>query len=150
MNNTEIIELLKPKLKHKAIAPKVGDIIKVHQIIKEKGKERVQIFEGLVIMVKKPKTLESTYTVRRVVSGCGVERTFPLNSPHVQKIEKVSSSHVRQAKLFYVRKDKTRLRESKKTAELSNVENPIEVKKSKVNELPKESNEAEVKKLEVK
>lgn len=80
-----------------------GDRVRVHQKIKEGTKERVQIFEGLVIKAQHGNGINGTFTVRRIASGVGVERTFPLHLPSIVKIEKVKSAKVRRSKLFYVR-----------------------------------------------
>lgn len=80
-----------------------GDRVRVHQKIKEGAKERIQIFEGLVIKTKGGKGIEGSFTVRRISLGVGVEKTYPLHMPSVIKIEKVKSAKVRRAKLFYVR-----------------------------------------------
>ncbi|MEG1801061.1 MAG: 50S ribosomal protein L19 [Oscillospiraceae bacterium] len=80
----------------------VGDTVKVHVRIKEGERERVQLFEGTVI-AKKHGGVSETFTVRRVASGVGVERVFPINSPFVEKVEIVRSGRVRRAKLFYLR-----------------------------------------------
>ena len=80
-----------------------GDTVKVHLIVKEGGKERVQIFEGLVIAVKHGKGLDGTFIVRKESFGVGVERVFPLHSPRVVKIERVKQSRVRRSKLYYMR-----------------------------------------------
>lgn len=82
---------------------RVGDIVRVHQRIREGGKERIQIFEGLVIAKKHGASMSGTFTVRRVASGIGVERVFPLHSPLIAKIERVRSADVRRAKLYYLR-----------------------------------------------
>ena len=81
---------------------KVGDTVKVHSKIKEGEKERIQIFEGLVIKKKGAKTRE-TFTVRKTVMGVGVERIFPMHSPRVEKVQVVRSGKVRRAKLYYMR-----------------------------------------------
>ena len=83
---------------------KAGDTVKVHQKIKEKDKYRIQMFEGLVIAVKHKSEPGATFTVRKVTSGVGVERIFPLYSPMIDKIEIVRRSKMRKAKLYYVRK----------------------------------------------
>lgn len=83
-----------------------GDTIKVHQKIKEKDKQRIQVFEGLVLARKHGKGISSTITVRKLVSGIGVERVFPLHSPNVEKIEIVKRGKVKRAKLYYLRKAK--------------------------------------------
>ena len=80
-----------------------GDTIKVHQKIKEGDKERIQIFEGIVIARKHGKGISATITVRKVVEGVGVERIFPVHSPSVAKIEVVKSGKVRRSKLYFLR-----------------------------------------------
>ncbi|HBT19036.1 MAG TPA: 50S ribosomal protein L19 [Clostridiaceae bacterium] len=80
----------------------VGDTVKVHVRIKEGEKERIQVFEGAVIKVQNGGVRE-TFTVRRLAYGVGVERTFPVNSPSVDKVEVVRKGRVRRAKLFYLR-----------------------------------------------
>jgi len=80
-----------------------GDIVQVFQKIKEKDKERTQMFEGQVLARKHGKGLSSTITVRRVITGIGVERIFPIHSPNIEKIELVRRGKVRRAKLYYLR-----------------------------------------------
>ncbi|MFA7244233.1 MAG: 50S ribosomal protein L19 [Patescibacteria group bacterium] len=80
-----------------------GDTIRVHLKVKEGAKERVQIFEGLVIAVKHGKGLDGTFTVRKESFGIGVERVFPLHSPRIIKIERIKHSKVRRAKLYFMR-----------------------------------------------
>jgi len=99
----EVQEFQKNEVKRKLSEIRSGDTVKVHQKIKEKGKERVQIFEGLVIAVKGNGPLARRITVRRVTSGVGVERIFPLNSSIIKKIEVVKRSKVRRAKLYHMR-----------------------------------------------
>ncbi|MGI6449861.1 MAG: 50S ribosomal protein L19 [Desulfitobacteriia bacterium] len=79
-----------------------GDTVKVHVKIVEGSRERIQVFEGLVIR-RKGDGLRETFTVRRVSNGVGVERTFPLHSPRIDKIEVVRKGIVRRAKLYYIR-----------------------------------------------
>jgi large subunit ribosomal protein L19 len=80
-----------------------GDFIKVFQRIKEGDKERIQVFEGLVIGRHGNKGISSTFTVRKIASGVGVERIFPLHTPSIAKIELVRRGTVRKAKLYYVK-----------------------------------------------
>ena len=82
---------------------RAGDNVKVSQKIQEKGKTRLQVFEGLVLAVKHGKEAGSTFTVRKVASGVGVERIFPLYSPMIEKIEVTKRSKVRRAKLYHIR-----------------------------------------------
>ena len=82
----------------------VGDTIKVHQKVKEGDKERIQIFEGIVIAIKNRGEGKS-FTVRKIAAyGIGVERIWPFNSPHIAKIEVKKKGDVRRAKLYYLRK----------------------------------------------
>lgn len=83
---------------------RVGNTVKVHNRIKEGGKERIQIFEGLVIARKGGTGANATFMVRKIASGVGVERIYPLHSPNIAKIEVVKDDVVRQGKLYYVRK----------------------------------------------
>ncbi len=87
----------------KALTFRSGDVVKVHQIINEKGKIRLQIFEGLILARKHGTEAGATFTVRKVTEGVGVERIFPLYSPMIDKIEVVRSAKVRRAKLYYIR-----------------------------------------------
>lgn len=87
----------------KALDLKSGDSIRVWQKITEKGKTRLQAFEGLVIAVKHGREAGATFTVRRVASGVGVEKIFPLYSPMIDSIETLKRSKVRRAKLYHIR-----------------------------------------------
>ena len=82
---------------------KPGDTVRVHQKIQERGKTRIQMFEGLVLARKHGNEAGATFTVRKVVDGIGVEKIFPLYSPLIDKIEIVRRSKVRRAKLYYIR-----------------------------------------------
>lgn len=82
---------------------RVGDTVKVHQKIQEKGKTRVQIFEGMLLARKHGTSPSATFTVRKNAGGYGVERIFPLYSPIIDKIEVVRRAKVRRAKLYYIR-----------------------------------------------
>ncbi len=90
-------------LKKQVVDVRSGDTVKVHQRIKEGNKERVQVFEGLVIRTDRKDSLTSTITVRRIASGVGVEKSFLLHSPLVEKVEVVKRSKVRRKYLTYMR-----------------------------------------------
>jgi len=79
-----------------------GDTVRVHAKVVEGDKERIQVFEGVVIR-KRNKGLVSNFTVRKIASGVGVERTFPINSPRVDKIEVTRHGKVRRKNLYYLR-----------------------------------------------
>ena len=81
---------------------RIGDTVRIHNKIKEGNKERIQMFEGTVI-AKHGGGISETFTVRRVSYGCGVEKTFPLHSPNVAKVDIVRVGKVRRAKLYYLR-----------------------------------------------
>lgn len=80
----------------------IGDTVRVHNNIKEGTRERIQMFEGTVIG-RHGGGISETFTVRRVAYGCGVEKTFPLHSPHVVKVDVLRRGKVRRAKLYYLR-----------------------------------------------
>jgi large subunit ribosomal protein L19 len=101
MEKIKQIEKEQMRLDHPAFAP--GDNVKVHVKIKEGEKERIQIFQGVVISKRKGNT-NATFTVRKVSYGVGVERIFPLHSPAIDKIEVVAHGRVRRAKIYYLRK----------------------------------------------
>ena len=82
---------------------KVGDLVRVHIKISEKGKERIQVFEGIVIATK-GSGVSKTFTVRKISYGVGVEKIFPLHSPTIDKIEIIKRGKVRRSKLYYMRK----------------------------------------------
>ncbi len=82
---------------------RAGDVVRIHQKIQEKGKTRIQMYEGLVIARKHGTEAGATFTVRATLSGIGVEKIFPLYSPLIDKIEIVRRSKVRRAKLYYIR-----------------------------------------------
>ncbi|MBP9669502.1 MAG: 50S ribosomal protein L19 [Candidatus Pacebacteria bacterium] len=87
----------------KTLGIKPGDTVRVQQKVKEKDGFRLQAFEGLVLAVKHGSEAGSTFTVRKVASGVGVEKVFPLFSPMIDKIEVLRRSKVRRAKLYYIR-----------------------------------------------
>ncbi len=101
MNLLQDVQKLAIKKKMPDVQP--GYTVKVHQKIKEGEKERVQIFEGLVIKMNSGYGADKTFTVRRIVSGVGVEKIFPLYSSNIVKIEVKKKSKVRRAKLYYMR-----------------------------------------------
>ncbi|MBS1238143.1 MAG: ribosomal protein [Deltaproteobacteria bacterium] len=81
---------------------RAGDTVKVHAKIKEGDKERIQVFQGVVVRKRKGK-MGATFTVRKVSYGIGVERIFPLHSPNIDRVEIVSKGKVRRARLYYMR-----------------------------------------------
>lgn len=87
----------------KALGLRSGDTVRVHQKIQEKGKTRIQVYEGLVIATKHGSEIGATFTVRAVMSSVGVEKTFPLYSPMIDRIDIIRRSKVRRAKLYYIR-----------------------------------------------
>jgi len=94
------------KLKRSLPDIRPGDTVRISQKIKEKDKERIQIFEGLVLARKHGKGISATITVRKVISGIGVERILPIHSPLIGKIEVLRRGKARRAKLYYLRKAK--------------------------------------------
>ncbi len=101
MNLLEMVD--KEQMKSNIPAFRPGDTVKVHAKVRERGKERIQVFEGVVIRRKRGGK-RSTFTVRKVSFGIGVERIFPLHSPNVDKIEVIRYGKVRRSKLYYLRK----------------------------------------------
>ena len=103
MNASEIIKSIEAEqLKAEVPEFSVGDTVKVYGKIKEGNRERIQVFEGTVIKRQNGSNRE-TFTVRKLSNGVGVEKTWPLHSPHVQKIEVVRRGKIRRAKLYYLR-----------------------------------------------
>ncbi len=103
MNATEIIKSIEQEqLKSEITEFRVGDTVKVYGKIKEGNRERIQIFEGVVLKVQGTGARQ-TFTVRKFSNGVGVEKTWPLHSPNVEKIEVVRRGKVRRAKLNYLR-----------------------------------------------
>ncbi|WP_041948893.1 50S ribosomal protein L19 [Turneriella parva] len=98
----QILQKLHYDVVNRPVDFSVGDTVKVHYKIKEGAKERIQIYEGLVIAIQN-QGAGKTFTVRRVSFDVGVERIFPLYAPTVEKVEKIRSSKVRRAKLYYLR-----------------------------------------------
>ena len=115
MNKQEIINALtKDQIRTDLPELVVGNNVKVYQKIKEGNRERVQMFEGTIIK-KQGGGIGATFTVRRVSYGVGVEKTWPVNSPMIEKIEISRKGKVRRAKLYYIRK---RVGKSAKVKEL--------------------------------
>jgi large subunit ribosomal protein L19 len=111
-----LIQLVEDKHMKKDVEPfGVGDTVKVHVIIKEGDKERIQVYQGDVI-AKRGTGLSTTFTVRKISFGVGVERVFPVHSKAIKKVELVRKGRVRRSKLYYLRRLKgkaARLREVK-------------------------------------
>ncbi len=133
----QIVNFEQNSIKDKEIPElRTGQTVKIYQKIKEGDKERIQVFEGLIIAKKGNVGINANITVRKISNGIGVERIFPIYSPNIEKIEVVKMSKVRRAKLYYMRD----LR-GKKT-KLSDVVAKIEeVKKEKAVEPKETSNE---------
>ena len=124
-------------LKEKIPVLKVGNTVRVHQRIKEGNRERIQVFEGIIIK-KQGGGLNATFTVRRIASGVGVEKTFLIHSPLVEKVELVRVGKARRAKLYYLR---DRVGKAAKTKENTGarIENKeITVKEELAEEVPVE------------
>lgn len=116
--STKLETFNKSQLKKDLPDIKAGDTVKVHQKIKEAAKkskstkaetkERIQVFEGQVIARKHGKGINSTITVRKVISGVGVEKIFPIHSPVIDRIELIKKGKAKRAKLYYLREAKGR------------------------------------------
>lgn len=126
-----------------------GYTIRVHQKIQEKGKERIQIFEGVVIARKKGESAEATFTVRKISQGIGVERIFPLYSPYIAQIEVIKTARPRRAKLYYLRRrEREKMRREERVKEIKIVKTKktegrkkvkteqTKIKKVKINKKP--------------
>ena len=122
------------QLKNKIPVLKVGDTVRVHQRIKEGNRERIQVFEGIIIK-KQGGGINATFTVRRVAYGVGVEKTFLVHSPMMEKVEVVRVGKARRAKLYYLR---DRVGKAAKTKEDigARIENKEIVLKEEVAEAP--------------
>ena len=111
-----LAEVERPALRQDLPDFRPGDTVRVHVKVREGDKERLQVFEGIVLR-RRAGGLRATFTVRKVAYGVGVERTFPLHSPMLEKIEVIRQGHVRRAKLYYLRELKgkaARIRERKR------------------------------------
>ena len=123
------------QLKNKIPDLKVGNTVKVHARIKEGNKERIQVFEGTIIKVQ-GSGVNKTFTVRKISYGVGVEKTFLVHSPLVEKVELVRVGHARRAKLFYLR---DRVGKAAKTREIAGArieDKEIEIKGAEIIEEP--------------
>lgn len=100
MNPTDLVE--RPHLREDVPEFRPGDTVKVHVRVVEGERERIQVFEGIVIR-RRGSQLSATFTVRKISFGIGVERTFPVHSPMISKIEIATRGDVRRAKLYYLR-----------------------------------------------
>ena len=100
--NNKIDAFTREQLKETVPSFNIGDTVRVANLIKEGTRERVQMFEGTVI-ARHGGDISETFTVRRVAYGCGVEKTFPLHSPHVVSVDVIRYGKVRRAKLYYLR-----------------------------------------------
>lgn len=151
-----IKDLEKEYGKNKLPEIRSGDSVLVHQKIREKDKDRIQIFEGLVIKRRGGKGLSGTFTVRKIaVGGIGVERTFLLHSPAISKIQVVKKGKVRRAQLYYVRRKQLKSLKIKEKKEYQGIKEWEEEKKNKESdnidkqvENPKEDKEKKVEEKE--
>jgi large subunit ribosomal protein L19 len=100
MNKVDLVE--KPRLREDLPDFRPGDTLRVHVRVAEAGRQRIQVFQGVVI-ARQGGGLRETFTVRKVSFGVGVERTFPVHSPTIARIEVLSRGRVRRAKLYYLR-----------------------------------------------
>ena len=131
------------QLKNKIPDLKVGNTVRVHQRIKEGNRERIQVFEGIIIK-KQGEGLNATFTVRKIAYGVGVEKTFLIHSPLVEKVEVVRVGKARRAKLYYLR---DRVGKAAKTKELVGArieDKEIVVKEDLTEEAPAEEVKEEV------
>jgi large subunit ribosomal protein L19 len=129
MSQDILNHVAKDSMKKKVPVLRAGNTVRVHQKISEGGKERIQIFEGLVIKVSAGSGVNKTFTVRKMVDGVGVEKIFPFYSPNVKQVDLIKDGKVRRAKLYYMRErtgKSARLRDQK-LGELEMIgEDPVE------------------------
>ena len=126
MNKIDLVE--KPRLRDDLPDFRPGDTVKVHARVVEAGRERIQVFQGVVIR-RQGGGLRETFTARKISFGVGVERTFPVHSPSVAKIEIVQRGRVRRAKLYYLRElrgKRARIRERREAPGVVSEEEPVE------------------------
>lgn len=135
----DIIKMLEQEqLKEDLTQFRVGDTIKVHYRITEGARERIQTFEGIVIKIQNS-GIKTTFTVRRISYGIGVERTFQLHSPKIAGIDKVRSGKVRRAKLFYLRDRVGKAAKTKEKIGARIVNEEIIIKEEAVEEVVEET-----------
>ena len=138
---TKIKKITEPYLRKDLPDIKAGDMVKIYQKVKFGNQERIQMFEGIVLAKKHGKGVPATITVRKEISGVGVEKIFPLHSPTIEKIEIVKRGKVRRAKIYYIRTAKGRKARLKK----------VEIKgRTETDDKKEEKPEEENKKEEVK
>ncbi len=137
-----IQEFEKRQIKRKVPLIKPGDTVKVHQKIQEGDKERIQIFEGVVIKIHRGYGINGNVTIRKIASGVGVEKTFPFHLPSIVKMEVVRRGKVRRAKLYFLR----RLQE--KAAKLKDRKLSEEVKSSLKFDTEEDKRKAEAEKAQ--
>ena len=135
------------QLKNKIPDLKVGDTVRVHQRIKEGNRERIQVFEGIIIK-KQGGSVNATFTVRRIAYGVGVEKTFLVHSPLVEKVEVVRVGKARRAKLYYLRDRVGKAAKTKENIGAKIESKYIDVKEELVEE-PAETVEAPVEEAKV-
>lgn len=103
MNVAYLAAAAASSMKKNIPALRSGDVVRVHQKVREGNKERIQMFEGIVLRVRGGKGTDGSFTVRRISGGIGIERTFPLHLPSITKIEKLRHLAIRQARPYYLR-----------------------------------------------
>lgn len=138
--SSKLIEFNKKQLKADVPDIRSGMQIRVHEKIKEGDKDRIQVFEGVVLARKHGKGINATITVRSVVAGVGVEKVWPLHSPKIAKIEILRTPTVRRSKLYFLR-DLSPKKTRKKLSVFKNIIAP----KAEPISVTEESNEGEVK-----
>ncbi len=141
---------LQPFLKKNLPDVKPGDTIAVYQKIKEGDQEKTQVFEGLVLARKHGKEMGATITVRKVVSGIGIEKIFPIHSPTITKISILKRGKVRRAKLYYLRTAKGRKARLKRKEFTEVITEEEKIEKTPAEETRKEAEPGEAKAEETK
>lgn len=115
----------------RTLGVRAGDTVRIHQKIEDKGKTRIQVFEGLVLARKHNTEPGATFTVRKVVDGIGVEKVFPLYSPLIDKIEVLRRSKVRRAKLYHIREKVAReIKRAMRKLQMVNISTESEMEQS--------------------